>query len=125
MNKIEAYAKQAKESWGETPEYKEYEEKSRNRTPAEQEELGNQLMAIIAEFGTMKDQSASARAVQEQVRKLQAFITDHYYTCTDETLSGLGKLYAAGGDFTQNIDSAGGAGTAAFTNEAIQVYCGK
>ena len=64
----------------------------------------------------------ASETVQTQVKKLQEFITDHYYTCTDDILSGLGKMYAAGGEFTENIDKASGAGTAAFTAEAIDLY---
>ena len=68
---------------------------------------------------------APAPRVQEQVRVLQDFITEHYYRCTDEILSGLGKMYVGGGEFTANIDAAGGEGTAAFVNRAIEIYCGK
>ena len=73
----------------------------------------------------MKDKDAADPIVRDQVRKLQAFITENYYTCTKEILSGLGKMYAGGGEFTKNIDAAGGEGTAAFANEAIQIYCSK
>ena len=33
-------------------------------------------------------------------------------------------MYQAGGDFTGNIDKAGGEGTAAFVNEAIKALLG-
>ena len=42
---------------------------------------------------------------------------------TKEILSGLGKMYAAGGEFTGNIDSYGGEGTATFAHQAIEAYC--
>ena len=125
-SKIDEYAKQAKESWGTTKEYKEFETKNGNRTLAEMKSMGDRLMEIVAEFGKMKeDRSASDSSVQNQVKKLQDYITENYYTCTEEILSGLGKMYAGGGEFTKNIDRAGGEGTAAFANEAIQVYCSK
>ncbi len=50
-------------------------------------------------------------------------ITQNFYTCTNEILSGLGKMYAGGGDFTKNIDSYGGEGTAEFAHQAIEIYC--
>lgn len=56
------------------------------------------------------------------VSRLQTYITEHFYTCTKEVLSGFGKMYA-GGDFTKNIDEAGGRGTAEFVDRAIQIYC--
>ena len=36
--------------------------------------------------------------------------------------NGLGKMYASGAEFTENIDKAAGAGTAAFVAEAIEIY---
>lgn len=119
-SKIEEYARQAKESWGSTPEYQEFEEKNRNRTPEEMKLMGNQLMEIIAEFGQMKELPADAPRVQAQVKKLQNYITEHYYHCSDQILSSLGTMYAGGGPMTENIDATGGPGTAAFTNQAIQ-----
>ncbi len=123
--KMDEYAKQAKESWGDTDAYQEFEKKNVRRSKEEMKAVGQQLMDIIAVFGNRKDLPATDPAVQEQVQKLQAFITEHYYTCTDEILASLGEMYAAGGDFTTNIDAAGGPGTAVFANEAIQVYCRK
>ena len=61
--------------------------------------------------------------VQQQVQTVKDYITAHFYTCTDEILAGLGKLYAAGGDFTKNIARAGGPGAAAFAARAIAWYC--
>lgn len=123
--KLDEYAREAKESWGSTEAYKEFETKNGNKTLTELKQTGEALMEIVAKFGQMKDRDVSDQAVQDQVRKLQEFITEHYYTCTDEILSGLGKMYAGGGEFTKNIDEAGGDGAAEFANKAIQFYCGK
>ena len=65
----------------------------------------------------------SEEKVQAQVKKLQTYITEHYYKCTNEILSGLGVMYTAGGEFTENIDKAGGRGTAVFAAKAIEIYC--
>ena len=124
-SKMEEYARQAKESWGETREYQEYEAKNENQTLTEIKEMGNRLMEIVTGFGILKEKSADDLSVQVHVKKLQTFISDHYYNCSDQILSDLGKMYAAGGEFTKNIDEAGGEGTAAFANEAIQVYCNR
>lgn len=124
-NKMDEYAKQAKESWGATKEYKEFEAKNSNRTLSELKSMGDQLMTMIAEFGKMKDKDAADPIVQEQVKKVQDYITEHYYTCTNEILYGLGRMYAGGGEFTKNINAAGGEGTAEFASEAITIYCNK
>ena len=42
---------------------------------------------------------------------------------TDRILAGLGQMYAAGGEMTENIDRAGGNGTAEFASRAIRIYC--
>ncbi len=38
-------------------------------------------------------------------------------------MNGLGKMYASGGEFTENIDKAAGSGTAVFVAKAIEIYC--
>ena len=121
--KIDDYSKRAKEQWGQTAAYQEYEEKTIGMTDTQQKDVINSFMIIFVEFGKMKEQDAASDLVQSQVKKLQDFITEHYYTCTKEILLGLGKMYAGGGEFTENIDRYGGEGTAYFTAKAIELYC--
>ena len=120
--KIDEYAAQAKASYGKTAAYKEYEEKSKGRTKAEYSKISVQFMEIFAEFGAIRDTDPASEEAQALVKKLQDFITKHFYTCTDEILSGLSKMYAGGGDFTTNIDNYGGKGTAEFVRDAVAVY---
>lgn len=122
--KMDAYAKEAKKLWGETAQYHEYEEKSAERSREEEKRLGVELMGILAKFGQMKELAPEDEAVQSQVRKLQEFISEHYYTCSKEIFSSLGRMYAGGGSFTENINQAGGEGTAEFAHRAIEAYCG-
>jgi len=121
--KIDEYSKRAKEQWGKTPEYKEYEKKTQNMSDEDELAMVDEFMQIFAEFGQMMALEPSDEEVQVQVKKLQDYITEHFYTCTKEILNGLGKMYSAGGEFTENIDKAGGSGTAVFTAKAIEVYC--
>lgn len=123
--KMDEYAAQAKAAWGDSEAYREFEEKAKGRTREEEKHLNVQMMAIFAEFGGLAGGSPDSLEAQALVKKLQGFITEHFYTCTDEILFGLGKMYAGGGDFTKNIDAAGGEGTAAFAAEAIRVHCGR
>ena len=122
-SKLEEYAAQAKALWGTTPAYQEYEQKSKDRTAAQDLALNEQMMQIFAEIGAVKGEDPAAASVQELIRKLRDFITEHFYACTDEILSGLGQMYAAGGEMTENIDRYGGEGTAAFTDAAIRIFC--
>lgn len=121
--KIDAYAEEAKKAWGHTEAYREFTEKTADYTPERHESLGADMMDIFAQFGTMMDRDPSDGRVQAQVKKLQDFITANYYTCTRQILAGLGQMYAAGGEMTDNIDAAGGKGTAEFAAKAIEVYC--
>ncbi|WP_297957382.1 MerR family transcriptional regulator [uncultured Ruminococcus sp.] len=124
-SKLEEYAEKAKKQWGDTPEYREYSEKHGGRSAEEESGLSLEMMALFAEFGAMKNESPSSAEAAEQVRKLQRFITENFYNCTDEILLELGKMYAAGGEFTENIDKAGGKGTAEFAAAAIEACCGE
>ena len=83
-------------------------------------------MAIFAEFDACKNSGASADSAEAQalVAKFQAHITTNYYTCTDEILAGLGKMYADDERFKKNIDKYGD-GTAEFVAGAIEIYCQK
>lgn len=121
--KMDDYAKQTKESYGSTTAYKEYEEKSKGRTKEDEKSLGIGMMNIFAEIGKMLSLKPSDDAVQEKVAELRAYITEHYYNCTPEILSGLGRMYAGGGEMTENINNYAGEGTAEFAAEAIQFYC--
>ena len=123
--KIDEYSKRAKEQWGKTAEYKEFEEKSKGWTDKDQQNMANDFMQIFVEFGQMMSLEPSDEKVQLQVKKLQDYITEHFYHCTKEILNSLGKMYAGGGEFTENIDNAGGEGCAEFTAKAIEIYCGK
>ena len=82
-------------------------------------------MAQFTELGKLKNLAPTAPEVQAATRRLQQFITDHFYTCTPEILAGLGEMYVADERFRENIDKAGGEGTAAFVSKAIVTYCGR
>ncbi len=124
-SKEEAYAAEAKARWGKTEAYREYEKKAAVRTEAEGTLLAERMMAIFADFGALRETDPTSDAAQAKVGELQAFITEHYYPCTDEILLGLGQMYVADGRFKANIDNAGGEGTAAFVQEAIAAHCRK
>ncbi len=121
--KMDDYSAQAKTLWGKTDAYKEYEVKSKGRSKETDNALGDELMGLFRELGTMRSQAADSEAVQNWVKQLQGFITSHYYTCTKPILMGLGQMYAGGGSMTENIDHAGGAGTGEFAMQAITIYC--
>ena len=117
------YENEARERWGNTVAYHELEQKTKNYTKEDWAGANDGLMAIFAEFAMCKNNGASADSAeaQELVAKLQAHITDNYYTCTNEILAGLGKMYVADERFKNNIGKYG-EGTADFVAEAIAVF---
>lgn len=140
--KLEEYKKRAREQYSDTDAYKEYEAKSAGRTSEDEQVFAKEFMAIFARFGALLQDSADSDAAgdhaeasspadptsptaQALVQKLRDYITEHFYNCTPEILAGLGKMYAADGEFKENIDAAGGPGTAEFASKAIESYCRK
>ena len=149
--KLEEYKKRAREQYSDTDAYKEYEVKSAGRTSEDEQVFAKEFMAIFAKFGALLEDGtdsntagdnaaassseasspeasspkASSPKAQALVQELRDYITEHFYTCTPEILSGLGKMYAADGEFKENIDRAGGTGTAEFVSQAIDIYCRK
>ena len=117
------YETEARERWGDTSAYREHEEKTKRYTKEKWAEANDGLMAIFAEFAACKQSGAEvdSNGAQTLVAKLQSHITENYYTCTNEILSGLGKMYIADERFKKNIDKYGD-GTAEFAADAIAVY---
>ena len=120
---MKSYETETRERYGNTVAYREHEQKTKNYTKEKWAEANDGLMAIFAEFAACKDGGASTDSaeVQALVAKLQEQITENYYTCTDEILAGLGKMYVADERFKKNIDKYGD-GTAEFASEAIGVF---
>ena len=125
-NDMNNYKNEARERYSGTAAYREHEQKTKNYTKEKWTEANDGLMSIFAEFAACKDSGASADSAEAQalVAKLQAHITANYYTCTDEILAGLGKMYVCDERFKKNIDKYG-EGTAEFASQAIEAYCRK
>ena len=120
---MKKYETEARERWGNTETYREHEKKTKNYTKEKWTEANEGLMAIFASFATYKSSNLlpSSIEVQSLVLKLQSYITENYYTCTNEILCGLGKMYVADERFKRNIDKYG-EGTAEFVANAIKAY---
>ena len=120
------YETEARERYGNTSAYREHEEKTKSYTKEKWAEANDGMMAIFAGFAACKKNGASADSAEAQflVTKLQTHITSNYYTCTDEILAGLGKMYVSDERFKKNIDKYG-EGTAEFAAEGIRIYVEK
>ena len=120
------YETEVRERYGGTAAYREHEQRTKNYTKEKWAEANDGLMSIFAEFAALKNNGVAADSAETQilVAKLQAHITANYYTCTDEILAGLGKMYVADERFKKNIDKYGD-GAAEFVSEGIRIYVEK
>ena len=122
-DEIEAYKAEVIEKWGNTKAYQEFRQKEDARKEGSYDKLADELMTMFSKLGELKHLAPDNGEVQKKISALQQFITDHYYECTKEILTGLGQMYVCDERFLKNIDKAGGDGTAAFVSKAISVYC--
>ena len=120
------YDAEVKQRWVETDAYKEHAEKTANYSKEKWKAVTDGLMTVLAKFAEcMKDgHTADSTEAQALVKELQNYITENYYTCTNDILAGLGQMYVADERFKNNIDKHA-PGTAAFVSESIATYCKK
>ena len=120
--KMDEYNTQAKVLYGKTDAYKEFAQKSKNRSAQQEKDLGAQVMDFFTRLGKMRPCDPGCQEAQDWARQLQEFFTENFYTCTPQILSSLAESYAGGGSMTENIVKVGGAGTGAFAKEVIDIY---
>lgn len=119
--KLDAYAQEAKKRWGHTDAWRESQARGKNEEQERTDADG--LMDIFRRLGQYREGSPAAPEAQALIAELQRYISDHYYHCTNQILFGLGQMYAAGDEMTENIDRAGGTGTGDFARRAIDIFC--
>lgn len=120
--KMDDYSAQAKALYGKTDAYREYSQKSKNRSKQQELDLGSQVMDFFVRLGKMRPCEPDSDAALAWAKELQAFFTANYYNCTPQILACLAESYADGGSMTENIDKAGGIGTGAFAKQVIDAY---
>lgn len=128
MNEIEEnkkkYAKEVKERWGTSKAYEESEKKTSSYNKGKWGDINQETSEIFKGFAELRNSDPGSEEVQELVRRWQKYITDNFYTCTNEILSGLGLMYVEDERFKENLDK-NGEGTAKLMAEAIKIYCSK
>ena len=124
MNEIEEnkkkYAKEVKERWGTSKAYEESEKKTSSYNKEKWGDINQETSEIFKGFAELRNSDPGSEEVQELVRRWQKYITDNFYTCTNEILSGLGLMYVEDERFKENLDK-----NAKLMAEAIKIYCSK
>lgn len=118
------YAKEVKERWGTSKAYEESEKKTSSYNKEKWGDINQETSEIFKGFAELRNSDPGSEEVQELVRRWQKYITDNFYTCTNEILSGLGLMYVEDERFKENLDK-NGEGTAKLMAEAIKIYCSK
>ena len=116
----EQYKQEALQRWGSTDAYKQQQQKA--AAGKDMNAAGEALMALFAALGKLKHKDPAENEVKQAAAVIQAYITANFYTCTDEIFRSLGAMYTEDARFAENIDKAGGEGTAAFARKAIEAY---
>lgn len=116
------YAEEVKERWGNTDAYAQSKKKTAGYTKEDRNRIHGEWDALLKQFSECVGEDPASEKVQNLVKMWQKHITDYYYDCTKEILSGLGQMYVLDERFTKNTDKYC-EGTAKFMNEAFQVYC--
>ena len=125
-SEFEQHKAEAREKWGNTDAYKEHARRTKDYSKQKWNDLAAGMDCIMADFAACMKQGAAPDSPEAQslAQALQAHISENYYHCTKEILSGLGQMYVGDERFRNNIDRHGD-GTAAFIRTAIAAYCAK
>ena len=125
----ENFRREAKERWGGTESFREYEAIFSRKDAEEQREVFREFEQYAKGFferlAEHRGKSPACREVQEMVEEWRRYISDHFYPCDGEMLGYLGELYRTDERFYGFIDRIGGEGTAGFFWKAIGVFCGE
>ena len=70
--------------------------KQKSRTKEQEKDLGAQVMELFAKLGKMRPCEPDSKVAQNWAKELQAFFTEHFYTCTPQILKSLAESYAGG-----------------------------
>lgn len=116
------YADEVKTRWGETDAYAQSQARTDAYGAGDWADIQKGMDERMAAFAAVRTLEPEDARVQALAADWQQYITEHFYTCTDEILEGLGQMYEADERFRQNIDRHG-EGTAACMARAIAAYC--
>ncbi len=117
---MEKLATEAKERWGNTPQYKESEKKMRSITK-------EQMDVIKKEGDDISKRAAALMGSDARSPEVQAVIAMHYkhlsnfYTPTPEMYRGLAEMYISDTRFTQHFENYA-TGLAQFMHDAMIVF---
>ena len=114
------YENEVKNRWGNSQAFAEFTEKTKSFSEGQYADINSGLEKIFIRFAEVMKSGLKPDSEESQklVENLQSYITEHCYTCSDDILAGLGRMYVSDERFKNNIDK-NGSGTADFVSRAI------
>lgn len=126
MSKIEEhrkkYAAEVRDRFGSSNAYMESNMKTSNYTSQDWERITSNGNKILSKIGDLIDSNPDSPEAFAAVEKWRSHITDSYYNCSLEILSGLGEMYISDERFKKNIDKIK-PGLSEFLSAIIKNYC--
>ena len=119
---MERYYEEAKERYGNTPEFAQSERRTGAYSKKDWNTMEEEAEKIFSTFAALRECAPDDEKVQAMVKLWQGHITKYYYPCTKEILCNLGQMYLEDERFTENLDRYG-KGTAKLMSLAIAYYC--
>ena len=89
------YAEEVKSKWGNTDAYRQYEEKTKDKSASQMKDSATAIYGILSEFASVSELFPESEAAQKIVARLQLFISKNFYPCTKEILFSLGQMYVS------------------------------
>lgn len=120
------YEDEVKERWGETPAYRQSNERMKRYTPADMERLKAEGAEVQVRYLALMDAGIPADSPQaaEVAESHRAHFHKWFYDCSPEMLKGVSNLWVNDPRFTKNIDKVR-EGLAAYQYAAVQAWASK
>jgi len=116
------YEEEAKERWGNTPQYAESQRKWKNFTKAQKEAIKQKGGEITARMVGTAQSSTSDEDIQQAVADYYTYLTESFYSCDVDFLRNLADMWVADPRFAVNYDRIREGG-AEFVRQAVHIYC--
>ena len=116
------YEEEARQRWGDTPQYAESQRKWKSFSAAEKEAIKQRGGELTIRMVGKADSRPDDPDVQAAVSEYYAYLNHNFYTCDVQFLRNLADMWVSDPRFAANYERIR-AGGAAFTREAVHYFC--
>jgi DNA-binding transcriptional MerR regulator len=116
------YEEEAKQRWGNTPQYKESTRKWADYTKEQKESIKQEMGAIARRMTGVAESKPGDEDIQQAVADYYHFLNHKFYMCNVEFLRNLSDMWVEDPRFAANYERIREGG-AAFVRDAVHIYC--